>query len=799
MARIKYWDMASQSWKYADQSIGNKGTSITHSWDGTTLIVTSASGTSSANLKGEKGDKGDKGDTGPTGATGKPAYQYAKENGYTGTETEFGIKLAKDIPAITQQAGQSESLVMSQKAVTDLVAETIGSGLSAQITKVVDQNSTNDQIPTAKAVYDFILGGNVDFTGEVNNLAGKNWLAFGDSVTGLGYNYATIISKLKNCNLHRSCRGGQTLAYGHGENSAIYQFTAETPTNSSFVYDENYKPDFITILYGINDAGAQSPIGSLDEDGSAQTPESYSFIGCYCAFIRAIIAKWGYVPIYLITPPQGNALREQFAQATIDVARHFALPVYDYYHESAYVLGNKDFTVDGTHTSQKGSEWFAHRLFRFLNEREGILTTNPYTITYNLTNVKLNGYALPVDSGERYYGENIYAASDAYVIDSVTVTMGGKDITETAYDRSTGRVTIDSVTGDVVVTASAVLDESHRSITYELSNVTLNNTIASVEYNGTYTTKLSCESGYVVDSITVTMGGEDITETAYDRETGTITIDAVTGNVTITALAVYTVYTVTNALTNSINSNVAISAVHGSSYNATVSAEIGYELESVTVTMGGKDITETAYSDGAITIAKVTGNVVVTAVSTESAVQPVYVLYNYHLDGTNGFSETVDVLNNLKNDFTILYAIKNPEMEATSNQQIIGFAGRTQFEFGSLYMYNNGSPYVRTLCNGTKQERYAYMCISWDAANKAWSRGYYSGTQWMYTTNNTGNNNYSDSHDYALRIGQNCAYDYNAGGPAFAQSEVSCDISVVIYDTKDISSNIMKTFVDTYG
>ena len=37
-------------------------------------------------------------------------------------------------------------------------AETIGSGLSAQITKVVDQNSTDAQIPTAKAVYESVKG-----------------------------------------------------------------------------------------------------------------------------------------------------------------------------------------------------------------------------------------------------------------------------------------------------------------------------------------------------------------------------------------------------------------------------------------------------------------------------------------------------------------------------------------------------------------------------------------------------------------------------------------------------------------
>lgn len=41
---------------YFDGKSGKDGVSCTHSWNGTTLTVTSASGTSSANLKGDKGD-----------------------------------------------------------------------------------------------------------------------------------------------------------------------------------------------------------------------------------------------------------------------------------------------------------------------------------------------------------------------------------------------------------------------------------------------------------------------------------------------------------------------------------------------------------------------------------------------------------------------------------------------------------------------------------------------------------------------------------------------------------------------
>jgi hypothetical protein len=43
---------------------GEPGVSVTHSWEGTVLTVTSASGTSSADLKGEPGEKGLPGEPG---------------------------------------------------------------------------------------------------------------------------------------------------------------------------------------------------------------------------------------------------------------------------------------------------------------------------------------------------------------------------------------------------------------------------------------------------------------------------------------------------------------------------------------------------------------------------------------------------------------------------------------------------------------------------------------------------------------------------------------------------------------
>lgn len=81
-----------------------------------------------------------------------------------------------------------------------------------------------------------------------------------------------------------------------------------------------------------------------------------------------------------------------------------------------------------------------------------------------------------------------------------------------------------------------------------------------------------------------------------------------------------TVYhSITNALTNVTTNNDAVAAEDGTAYSATIAAEDGYTMSSVTVTMGGTDITATAYNSdtGVISIAAVTGDVVISANATK--------------------------------------------------------------------------------------------------------------------------------------------------------------------------------------
>lgn len=81
-----------------------------------------------------------------------------------------------------------------------------------------------------------------------------------------------------------------------------------------------------------------------------------------------------------------------------------------------------------------------------------------------------------------------------------------------------------------------------------------------------------------------------------------------------------TVYhSITNALTHVTSSNAAVAAEDGTAYSATITAADGYTMSSVTVSMGGTDITATAYNanTGVINIASVTGDVIITANATK--------------------------------------------------------------------------------------------------------------------------------------------------------------------------------------
>lgn len=143
-----------------------------------------------------------------------------------------------------------------------------------------------------------------------------------------------------------------------------------------------------------------------------------------------------------------------------------------------------------------------------------------------------------------------------------------------------------------------------------------------------------------------------------------------------------TTYTITNNLTHCTNTNSSTSINENDSYSATITPDTNYKLSNAAITMGGTDITNTAYSNGTIFIEHITGNVIITCTANQNSgetgdvVEPVYTLENeLTLDGTGtGIVDTGKGLFDADRDFTI-FADFTPDgsMTQSGNKQQVVF------------------------------------------------------------------------------------------------------------------------------
>ena len=141
------------------------------------------------------------------------------------------------------------------------------------------------------------------------------------------------------------------------------------------------------------------------------------------------------------------------------------------------------------------------------------------------------------------------------------------------------------------------------------------------------------------DGSTATVTGYTLSgEITEGSNTITVTYQDKTATFTVTGTAAAQVYTVTNNLTNVTNSNAQTEVTDGF-YSATLTVAAGNVLNSITITMGGVDITDSVYGDGSILISEVTGDIVITAVAGKTIL--------YQLSGTpksvDGLSEDTGI------------------------------------------------------------------------------------------------------------------------------------------------------------
>lgn len=153
---------------------------------------------------------------------------------------------------------------------------------------------------------------------------------------------------------------------------------------------------------------------------------------------------------------------------------------------------------------------------------------------------------------------------------------------------------------------------------------------------------------------------------------GSATITAYTSRGISATLSVtvnlHATYSVTNNLTHATNSNSSALIVEGNSYTGVITADEGYVVTSVAVTMGGTDVTSTVYANGTISIASVTGDIVITVGTAIAPPTPVYKGENLVFDGTaNTVIDTGIKLCDTDKAFTIVLKVDTPTGDTVTN------------------------------------------------------------------------------------------------------------------------------------
>lgn len=158
----------------------------------------------------------------------------------------------------------------------------------------------------------------------------------------------------------------------------------------------------------------------------------------------------------------------------------------------------------------------------------------------------------------------------------------------------------------------AMIDGTPSTVTPSILTFTVTNAIEGAASDNAateatqyqpYEAEISANNGKTISSVSVKMGGVDITADVW-RGNETELYRKVTFN-----------------LVNCSTDNAQLRVIDGQSFGANISPDAGYELDGATVsiTMGGTDVS-IYYSGGKIAIPRVTGNLVITISAVESGI-----------------------------------------------------------------------------------------------------------------------------------------------------------------------------------
>lgn len=264
-----------------------------------------------------------------------------------------------------------------------------------------------------------------------------------------------------------------------------------------------------------------------------------------------------------------------------------------------------------------------------------VITVSGYTVDLSDDFTRTDAEGSVIEAG----GNLTFVPKDPNYDYTVTVTVGGEEVTPTIGED--GTYTVPNVNGNVVVKS----EKTPKSFNVTLGDDTTGETTAT--YTKDYTFKLTPVDGYVYN-VTVTIGGTaytGFTANVNDDGTTTYTIPGadVTGDIVINSNKTEKqpeTFTVKFEGTGAGDAKGESTVQEKANYTFTVAKQKNFEY-TITATMGGKNVTITEGADNTYTIAKVTGDLVITIEKKSTLTMEVAVSEYVQMDNKTVFLVTV--------------------------------------------------------------------------------------------------------------------------------------------------------------
>jgi len=255
--------------------------------------------------------------------------------------------------------------------------------------------------------------------------------------------------------INESWRSTEVYNYIDAEVNGSYDGTKACMASVTRIQNlgANGTPDIILFYGGTNDITQRRPVGSFNPDTAPAEVDltSVKWDTVADAYVDAIMRMQYYYPDSQIvamlptyTYKNTEAVIEEYSSVFAEICDYYGVK----YIDLRYCGISVSDLPDGTHPDANGMDYITNAVENVLI---GEVEIEPgenkvYSVTHNLTNAKAEkhyykGVSAGVEFEEAITGENL----------SVTVTMGGKDVTSEVY--KDGRILISSVTGEIVVTA----------------------------------------------------------------------------------------------------------------------------------------------------------------------------------------------------------------------------------------------------------------------------------------------------------------------------------------------------------